>query len=157
MRVIRPVGLVELDRELALLDPERARHRTRPRAHLGDLQVGSAVQLDLAQEGVQRADRVRDHAADFVIRGINGQLGLDMLDVEESDPFGLPGSSSLGERRVLVRRSRPRHSGHGRTGSLHSPPRPTKLRYFESAWTWYFPIEFCEPIDARRSLFYSRS
>ena len=70
---------------------------------------------------MQRADRVRHHTADFVIRGINGQLGLDMLDVEESDPFGLPGSSRLGERRVpwgAVMRA----AVWPRTSGLETPP-----------------------------------
>ena len=48
---------------------------------------------------MQRADGVGHHAADFALLGVDGQLGLDMLDVEESDPLGLTGRPGLGKRR----------------------------------------------------------
>ncbi len=42
--------------------------------------------------------RVRDRAANFLFLAIKNELGLDMLDIRLSDPFGLPGSVGAGER-----------------------------------------------------------
>ena len=71
-------------------------------AHPGDLQVWPAIQFNLArEERAKRAEGVRDHTAQLVIHGIYNQLGPDMLDVEESDPFPLAGRASLDERRML--------------------------------------------------------
>ena len=42
--------------------------------------------------------RVRDRAANFLFLAIKNELGLDMLDIRLSDPFGLPGSVRAGKR-----------------------------------------------------------
>ena len=42
--------------------------------------------------------RVRDRAANFLFLAIKNELGLDMLDIRLSDPFGLPGSVGAGKR-----------------------------------------------------------
>ena len=47
-----------------------------------------------------------DHAPHFALAGVNNQLGLDMLDVEEPDSLGAPGSAGPGERSPLGARRR---------------------------------------------------
>ena len=66
--------------------------------HLAHLELGTTVELDLGEVRMQRRQRVGDHAPHFALAGVNRELGLDMLDVEEPDALGLPGSAGLGER-----------------------------------------------------------
>ena len=70
--------------------------------HLAHLELGPAVELDPGEIRMQRAQRVGDHGpADLALLGINRELSLDMLDVEEPDALGSPGRAGLGERPPL--------------------------------------------------------
>ena len=82
-------------------------------------------------------------AAHLALLGVNGQLGLDVLDVEESDALGLPGSARLGERPALAGRlGRTQVAGpcaqadraqQAIAASVDQDPKAS-----ESAWTWCF-------------------
>ena len=107
---------------------------------------------------MQRADRVGDHATHLVILGINHQLGLDMLDVEESDSFASAGAfppwqtaGALAEPPVLAL--------WPRTSGLESARRRDQHQIdgIRINLDMIFPDQVSRAIDAFRSLFYSRS
>ena len=94
------MGFIEGDDELAVGRGERARDGASTLGelgHSGDLELGRTVELDPREKGMERAQTVRHRAADFLLLGSQRQLGLDVLDVEVSDPLFPARCSGLGE------------------------------------------------------------
>ena len=69
--------------------------------HPGHLELRGAVELDPGEVGMERAQGVGDSAADFLLLGSQGQLGLDVLDVEVANSLFLPWRGRFCERPAL--------------------------------------------------------
>ena len=69
-----------------------------PAVTLRDLELGSDVEVERAQERMQRSQGMGDGSVHFLLVQVKGQLGLDVLDVGLADPSGLPRCIRRGER-----------------------------------------------------------
>ena len=96
-RLAGPMGLVEGDRQGVAGAAEGARCLAGAEGDL-DIQALTAVQLDRLEERMQRAHGVGHGAAHLALLGVERQLGLDVLDVNEPEPLGLTRRAGLGER-----------------------------------------------------------
>src|SRR5262249_59218188 len=92
-----PAGPVERDRQRVAVALEGARRLARPERDALDLEALAAIQLDRLEEGMERAEGVGHRAAHLALLDVERELGPDVLDVDEPDPFGLPRRAGPGE------------------------------------------------------------
>ena len=96
--ILRPVGLVESDRERLALGRELAGGRLLAGGDPGDLQFWTAVEVDRGQVRMERGQGMRHRPMKLLLLGVEGQLGLDVLDVHLADASFLMGRVGRGKR-----------------------------------------------------------
>src|SRR5262249_40757909 len=96
-RGVGTAGPVQLDLQRVAVLAEGAGRPIRVDGGPLDVEILAAIELDRLEEGVQRLDGMDDGPADLALFRIERQLSLDVLHVDEPEPFGLARSAGPGE------------------------------------------------------------